>query len=130
MTVTEGTSEDNPDNMVLGAAYNVFDGEELLEASIRSIRSNVDYIVVVYQTISNFGQPCSPNLIPILENLRKNKLVEDLVRYDVRSFNKEERRNLLSPYADSSGLFQGGVETIAEQVRSFRTNILNGSTVS
>jgi hypothetical protein len=36
--------------MKLGAAYNVFDGEELLENSIVSIRSEVDYVVVVYQT--------------------------------------------------------------------------------
>ena len=36
--------------MKLGAAYNVFDGEELLENSIVSIRPEVDYVVVVYQT--------------------------------------------------------------------------------
>lgn len=34
----------------LGAAYNVFDGEELLLASIRSIRPLVQYVCVVYQT--------------------------------------------------------------------------------
>ena len=41
--------------MKLGVSYNVFDGEELLESSIKSIRDNVDHISVVYQTISNFG---------------------------------------------------------------------------
>ena len=34
----------------LGAAYNVFDGEELLEASIASLRPLVQYVCVVYQT--------------------------------------------------------------------------------
>ena len=40
--------------MKIGVSYNLFDGEELLESSIKSIRKNVDYISVVYQTISNF----------------------------------------------------------------------------
>lgn len=39
----------------IGVVYNVFDGEELLESSIRSIRDKVQFIVVVYQTVSNFG---------------------------------------------------------------------------
>ncbi len=34
----------------VGACYNVFDGEELLEASIRSIRGVVQYVCIVYQT--------------------------------------------------------------------------------
>ncbi len=34
----------------VGAAYNVFDAEELLEFSIASIRGVVDHVCVVYQT--------------------------------------------------------------------------------
>ena len=34
--------------MKLGVSYNLFDGEELLESSIKSIRDNVDYVSVVY----------------------------------------------------------------------------------
>ena len=56
--------------MKVGVSYNLFDGEELLEDSIKSIRNNVDYISVVYQTVSNFGNPCSPNLMPVLEELK------------------------------------------------------------
>lgn len=41
----------------VGAAYNVFDGTELLEASIRSIRPLVSYVVVVYQTSKAFDAP-------------------------------------------------------------------------
>ena len=41
--------------MKLGVAYNVFDGIELLESSINNIRSEVDYICVIYQKTSNIG---------------------------------------------------------------------------
>lgn len=41
--------------MKLGIAYNVFDGEELLEGSIVQIRHIADYIVALVQTISNHG---------------------------------------------------------------------------
>ena len=58
--------------MKLGVSYNIFDGEELLENSIKSIRENVDYISVVYQEVSNFGNPCDENLIPLLNDLLNN----------------------------------------------------------
>ena len=37
------------DRVFLQVAYNVFDGEELLLDSIRSIKPNVDFIAIVYQ---------------------------------------------------------------------------------
>ena len=40
--------KDEASEMKLGVAYNVFDGEELLLDSIRSIKSNVTYVAVVY----------------------------------------------------------------------------------
>lgn len=47
--------------MKLGACYNAFDGIELLESSIDSIRAVVDYVGVIYQEKSNFGnQPLEP----------------------------------------------------------------------
>jgi len=42
--------------MKLAAVYNVFDGEELLPYSINNIRSVVDKVIIVYQTISNVGE--------------------------------------------------------------------------
>lgn len=42
--------------MRLAAVYNVFDGEELLEGSIRQIRPLVDVVIIVYQLTSNFGE--------------------------------------------------------------------------
>ncbi len=56
-------------DLLTGASYNVFDSEELLEMSIRSISLSCQYIVVVYQTTSNFGCPCSPDLVPLLHRL-------------------------------------------------------------
>jgi hypothetical protein len=41
--------------MKLAAVYNVFDGEELLPYSYRSISNCVDEIIIVFQEISNYG---------------------------------------------------------------------------
>ena len=43
----------------LGVSYSVWDGEEMLEFAIRSIRSEVDYVNVVWQKLSWFGTMCS-----------------------------------------------------------------------
>ncbi len=78
----------------------VFDSEELLEASIRSIRSNVDYINIIYQKVfaaergvrvgshpsalrqvSNFGNAASPGLEHLVLSLRDQGLVDDVVCY-------------------------------------------------
>lgn len=67
--------------MKISASYNVFDGEELLEKSISSIRDSVDFISVVYQTKSNFGNNCSPDLEDILHDLRDKGDVQELVKY-------------------------------------------------
>jgi len=67
--------------MRLGISYNVFDGEELLEGSIRCIRPEVDFISVVFQTVSNFNQECSPELLPLLERLQSEGLIDQLVQY-------------------------------------------------
>lgn len=40
----------------------VFDGEELLEFAIKSIRNEIDHISVTYQTTSYFGNPADPEL--------------------------------------------------------------------
>lgn len=42
--------------MKLGIAYNVFDGTELLKQSIEQVRGLADFIVVVGQERSNFGE--------------------------------------------------------------------------
>lgn len=85
--------------MKLGIAYNVWDGEELLESSIKSVRDNVDYISVVYQTESNFGNPCSEELVSILEDLKDNGLIDELFHYKPKTnkgghYNEITKRNI------------------------------------
>lgn len=46
----------------------VFDGEELLEFAVKSIRNVIDYISVTYQDVSYFGNKADPNLLSYLEN--------------------------------------------------------------
>jgi len=64
--------------MRIGISYNVFDAEELLEDSIKCIRDQVDYVSVIYQEISNFGNPASPNLLNLLEDLKSKHLVNEI----------------------------------------------------
>jgi hypothetical protein len=67
--------------MVLGVSYNVFDGIELLTKSIKSIRSSVDYISVIYQNTSNFGNEISENNLDLFLKLKKDKLIDDYLEY-------------------------------------------------
>ncbi|MHA1540994.1 MAG: hypothetical protein ACTSXL_01625 [Alphaproteobacteria bacterium] len=71
--------------MKLGALYSVWDGEELLEASIKSIRKNVDYITVVWQEKSWVGTQCSKELIPLLKRLKKEKMIDSYIEYKVKN---------------------------------------------
>ena len=84
--------------MILGVSYNLFDGEELLEGSIKQIRDQVDYISVVYQTKSNFGNPADSNLVPLLQDLKSRGLVDTLYLYEpstIDGFNNEvTKRNI------------------------------------
>lgn len=84
--------------MILGISYNIFDGEELLEGSIKQIREQVDYISVVYQTKSNFGNPADSNLVSLLEDLKSKGLIDTLYLYEpntIEGFNNEiTKRNI------------------------------------
>lgn len=46
--------------MRLVAIYNAWDGIELLSGSIRSIIDHVDGVIIVYQSVSNFGEVYDP----------------------------------------------------------------------
>lgn len=88
--------------MKLGVSYNLFDGEELLEYSIESIRKNTDYISVVVQEISNHGVKCSDGLLDHLEGLKKGKLIDEIHVYNPSftdipeqpSYNETLKRNI------------------------------------
>lgn len=80
----------------LAAVYNVWDGIELLPASIKCIIDHVDLIVIVYQDISNLGEKWSP--MPDLEYLDEiNKI--SFVKFEPNlgrsgQINEMEKRNL------------------------------------
>ncbi len=67
--------------MKLGVSYNLFDAEELLPFSAKSIRSSVDYINVIYQTTSNFGQQSSSDLEEKLKQMQKEGLIDEIFHY-------------------------------------------------
>ena len=58
--------------MILAACYTVFNGLELLEKSIAQIESEVDFIILCYQTVSNKGM-MSDKVRPFLDRFQGNK---------------------------------------------------------
>jgi hypothetical protein len=64
----------------LVAIYNVFDGEEFLEASIKQIRRHCDSVMAVVQRISNFGYHYEGGLQTCL-SLHSKKLIDAIVEY-------------------------------------------------
>jgi len=67
--------------MKLGVAYNLFDGEELLLHSVKSIRNSVDYILVVYQDISNYGNKSNTDLGKYLIELKAKGFIDGILQY-------------------------------------------------
>ena len=66
--------------MKLGISYNVFDDSiELLKRSISTVRNFADHVSVVYQDISNSGQPAIINIIGLLESLKEKKLIDKII---------------------------------------------------
>ena len=65
----------------LGVTYSLFSGEELLEPSIMQIREHVDYINVVYQKKSWFGDDASPGLLDLLSRLLREKIIDSIIEF-------------------------------------------------
>ena len=81
-SLTKKLNKNNTLTMRLGVAYNLFDGEELLEYSIKSIRNNVDFVCVIWQKISYHGEKCSDGLENLLHTLMENGLIDQLYLYE------------------------------------------------
>lgn len=67
--------------MRLGVAYNFFNSEEHLLASLRSVRNSVDFIVIIYQTLSNSGEPWSHAARAAVENAVSCNLADKAIEY-------------------------------------------------
>ena len=77
----------------------VFDGEELLEFAIKSIRKNIDFISATYQSVSYFGNPADPNLKITLDRLKSEGLIDELIHYETdltkhHKWNELQLRNI------------------------------------
>ena len=81
--------------MKLSAAYNAFDGLELLPHSLKSIRKSVDCIIVVWQNISNHGNESEVNTAKVLEALQVQGLIDVIIHYDT-DFKKTPHQNELA----------------------------------
>jgi hypothetical protein len=68
--------------MKLAVAFNIFSGLEFLKPSILNIRDFTDYIVGVYSTISNDGEPSPVYMMDLLNDLKKEKLLDDIIKCD------------------------------------------------
>ncbi len=96
-------------NASWGVSYSVFDGEELLEDSLKTIRPHADYINVVYQRHSWYGNPANPKLVSMLKKLQKQGLIDELIEYVPNyklSAGKQERlkRNIGLKHAKKHGV--------------------------
>lgn len=67
--------------MKLAAGYVVFDGLETLGASLKSIRNQVDIVIVSYQTVSWGGTCAKPELIPTLNELKRAGLIDHIIEF-------------------------------------------------
>jgi hypothetical protein len=67
--------------MSVGASYNAFDGIELIEGSIDSIRNDVDHISVVIQDKSSEGNPMSPDDIDLIRDLHKAGKIDKVLKF-------------------------------------------------
>ncbi len=68
--------------MQLGIAYNFFNGEEHLLASLRSVRNSASYICVVFQEFSNSGEPCSDAARSVLREATESNLIDECVMFE------------------------------------------------
>ncbi len=60
----------------------VFDGFELLEFAINSVRKHVDYVSVVWQNLSYWGNTAPPELYETVKRLADCGLVDEMFHYD------------------------------------------------
>jgi hypothetical protein len=58
--------------MVLACIFNVFDGEEHLKKAIDYVKDDVDYIIILVQHESNFGEIYCPSLNEVFDMIMKS----------------------------------------------------------
>lgn len=79
-------------HLKLGVFYSLFDGEELLESSIKCLRDFADYICVGFQDVSYTGQQNDTDLRPFLADLKSRGLIDDFFLFKP-DFSKSPTQN-------------------------------------
>lgn len=72
--------------MILGVAYNCFEGTELLRYSIKQIRPHVDFILLTYQKFSWYGVPILGKDLDEIYSLQKEGLADKIFNYSNSDF--------------------------------------------
>ena len=85
--------------MKLHVSYNAFNGLEFLEANIRNMRPVADVITVLWQKVSNYGNPDVEGIEALVERLKQRGLIDHAVLYDTDlglagPVNELQKRNL------------------------------------
>lgn len=79
-------------------AFSVYDGEELLEASLRAIRPHADYIAVVFSEHSYYGQPAGSDVRALIASLETRGLIDEIAEHKTAQFaaagDRSRRREL------------------------------------
>lgn len=80
-------------------SYNAFNGLEFLEANIRNMRPVADVITLLWQKVSNYGNPDVEGIEALVDRLKQRGLINHAVLYDTDlsiggPFNELQKRNL------------------------------------
>ena len=106
--------------MKLGINYMVFDGEELLEFAIKSIRDQVDFVSVIWQNLSYFGNKSNLKLENTINKLKQDGLVDNVTHYtqDLNLHFKQNELNIRNLGLDLS-IENGCTHHISSDVDEF-----------
>lgn len=85
--------------MRLGVSYNYYNGDEHFLASLRAMRPHADHISVVWQTVSNAGEPISEQARVALCTAARRGWVDTIEHFSPdltaeRAWNETEKRRL------------------------------------
>lgn len=75
--------------MKLGIGICIFSGAELLKPTLLQLRHHADLIVGVYSLFSNDGTPAPKYLMPLLQKLKYEGLIDELIHHDFKCINTE-----------------------------------------
>ncbi|HCE3311791.1 TPA: hypothetical protein NG567_001414 [Vibrio parahaemolyticus] len=82
LNLIRSNSENNKqEGMRLAISYNFFNGEEYFYQNAFNMRPLADHISIVYQKVSNCGNPISKSALNVLHKIIRNGLVDEVVLY-------------------------------------------------